>query len=84
MYIEEPLYAPHPMVYETPYAYAPPPDYMTHRPRMSLNHHPDYIMANLYNKHRRTSRFVLNMNSLLLKMIRHSNIALPVMNIKIF
>ncbi|KPJ06193.1 hypothetical protein RR48_14635 [Papilio machaon] len=56
MYLDEPLYAHHPMVYETPYAYAPPPDYMTHRPRMSLHHPPDYMMANLYNKHRRTSR----------------------------
>ncbi|XP_063531620.1 uncharacterized protein LOC134742409 [Cydia strobilella] len=61
MYIEEPVYAPHPMIYEPLYGHvlAPPPGYLPPPPRsrMSLPHHPEYMMANLgYGKHRRHSR----------------------------
>ncbi|XP_072943977.1 uncharacterized protein [Epargyreus clarus] len=61
MYIEDPIYGPRPMAYEPIYApipipqpgYLPPPP----RSRMSLPHHPEYMMANLgYGKQRRHSR----------------------------
>ncbi|XP_026329423.1 uncharacterized protein LOC113237253 isoform X2 [Hyposmocoma kahamanoa] len=61
VYIEEPVYAPHPVLYEPLYGYIPPPPgYLPTPPRsrMSLPHHPEYMMAALaYNKHRRHSRF---------------------------
>ncbi|RVE49015.1 hypothetical protein evm_006373 [Chilo suppressalis] len=60
MYIEEPIYSPHPVLYEPVYGHIPPPPgYLPPPPRsrMSLPHHPEYVMANLgYGKHRRHSR----------------------------
>ncbi|KAI5630780.1 hypothetical protein NE865_16512 [Phthorimaea operculella] len=60
VYIEEPMYAPHPMLYESLYGHIPPPPgYMPPPPRsrMSLPHHPEYVMAALgYGKTRRHSR----------------------------
>ncbi|XP_049867572.1 uncharacterized protein LOC126367843 [Pectinophora gossypiella] len=59
MYVEEPVYAPHPMLYEPLYGHLPPPGYMPPPPRsrMSLPHHPEYVMAALgYGKPRRHSR----------------------------
>ncbi|OWR54205.1 uncharacterized protein LOC116767698 [Danaus plexippus] len=59
LYIEEPIYAPYPMIYEPLYApvpmphpYVPPPP----RSRMSIQHQPDYVMANNHSKQRRQSR----------------------------
>lgn len=61
LYIEEPMYIPHPMIYEPVYGavvppappgYLPPP-----RCRMSLPYQPDYVMAGLdYGKPRKQSR----------------------------
>ncbi|KAL0842214.1 hypothetical protein ABMA28_014375 [Loxostege sticticalis] len=60
MYIDEPIYAPHPVLYEPVYGHIPPPPgYMPPPPRsrMSLPHHPEYVMASLgYSKQRRHSR----------------------------
>ncbi|CAG9114490.1 unnamed protein product [Plutella xylostella] len=60
LYIEEPVYAPHPMLYEPLYGpmLPPPPGYLPPPPRarMSLQHHPDYAMALGYGKQRRHSR----------------------------
>ncbi|XP_047527708.1 uncharacterized protein LOC125064613 [Vanessa atalanta] len=58
MYIEEPVYAPHPMLYESLYAPVPiQQPYMQPRPRMSLQHQPDHLIANNGNgKQRRHSR----------------------------
>lgn len=50
MHIEEPIYVPHPMIYEPLYGPAmPPPGYMPPppMPRMSVAHHPDYVIANI-------------------------------------
>ncbi|CAH2241274.1 jg3335 [Pararge aegeria aegeria] len=60
MYIEEPVYVPvpHPMVYESLYGPVPMPNPYMHppRPRMSLQHQPEYVMGNGYGKQRRHSR----------------------------
>ncbi|XP_041977536.1 uncharacterized protein LOC121731914 [Aricia agestis] len=52
MYIEEPIYAPHPILYESIYA---PMPYIHPRHRVSMQHHPEYV-ANVYGPHRRHSR----------------------------
>ncbi|XP_023935058.1 uncharacterized protein LOC112043740 isoform X2 [Bicyclus anynana] len=60
MYIEEPVYVPmvNPMVYESLYGPVPMPNpyIQPPRPRVSLQHQPDYVMANGYGKQRRQSR----------------------------
>ncbi|CAG4910759.1 unnamed protein product [Colias eurytheme] len=59
MYMGEPMYAPHPMIYESIYGPMPipPPGYVPlQRPRVSITHHPDYVPVNSYNKNRRQSR----------------------------
>ncbi|XP_059057108.1 uncharacterized protein LOC131850769 [Achroia grisella] len=61
MYVDESIYSPHPILYEPLYGPipVPPPVYIPPPPRsrLSLPHHPEYMMANLgYNKQRRHSR----------------------------
>ncbi|KAF9805985.1 hypothetical protein SFRURICE_012593 [Spodoptera frugiperda] len=59
MFIEEPTYVPHPMLYEPLYGGVMPPGYMPPPPRtrMSLSHPPEYVMAGLgYPNSRRHSR----------------------------
>lgn len=50
MFVEEPTYVPHPMLYEPLYGGVIPPGYMPLPPprtRMSLTHPPEYVMAGL-------------------------------------
>ncbi|GBP85298.1 hypothetical protein EVAR_56847_1 [Eumeta japonica] len=54
-YIEEPAYAPRSLIYEPIYGYVPPPPMMCQpRPRVSVHHHPDYVLP--IGKSRRHSR----------------------------
>ncbi|XP_022112669.2 uncharacterized protein LOC110991578 isoform X1 [Pieris rapae] len=57
MYVEEPQFIPHPLVYESMYGPlpVPPPGYVALRPRVSLTLHPDYIQASGH-RSRRQSR----------------------------
>ncbi|XP_030039125.1 uncharacterized protein LOC115454526 isoform X2 [Manduca sexta] len=72
MYTEEPIYMSHPMQVEPIYgAVMPPAGYISpmapprSRSRMSLNHQPDYVMANYaYGTHRRPSRLMAAYESL--------------------
>ncbi|CAH2086298.1 unnamed protein product [Euphydryas editha] len=57
MYTEEPVYAPRPMVYESLYAPVPmQPPHVHPRARISLQHQPEYLLANGHGKQRRQSR----------------------------